>query len=121
MVAACHDDKQRLKVEVALRDFTDASQKLRDALSPFADGKNVFPADVAVATDAKRVFLEEAKIRLEVALTLNRDQNSTCSTVAIVAFTFVIMLATCIQACITFRGYDLAKSAKPIVCSETRQ
>lgn len=110
-----------LDVKDAFRDFEAASEKLRRAFEPFDDGKNQDPNDVAVATAAPRIFVEEAKARLDVALAIKRDRSSTRSTCAMVFFTLVIMLATGIQAWMALKGYDLAKSAKPVVCPETKQ
>jgi hypothetical protein len=109
----------RMGVKAALQDFESASNKLRLAYKPFDDGKIQDPNQVAVATAAPLVFVEEAKARLEVALALDRDRSSKRTSCAMLVFTLGILLATAVQACLALKGCDLARTSKPNG-SETR-
>lgn len=111
---------QQLDVETALKAFESASERLRTAFKRFEDGKTQDPNDVAVATNAPRVFVEEAKARLDAALALERDRSTTRSTRTMVFLTLVITIATVAQAFFALKSYALAKSTKPVVCAETR-
>jgi hypothetical protein len=113
-------DDESVSVEQALKDFTTAAEKLRTAYKPFDDGKHSDPAEVAVATSAPLVFVEEAKARLDVALALARDKSARRTTCLVVVFTCVIMGATVIQAGAAVLNYEASTAPKPCVPAEVR-
>lgn len=75
-----------IPVEEAFESFKKRAAGLREAYGPFDNGKNQFPSDVATATDAPRIFVEEAKARLEVALAMDRDRVGRRTTCAMIIF-----------------------------------
>jgi hypothetical protein len=107
-------------VEQTLKDFVEATGKLRRAYKPFDDGKNEDPHQVAVATAASMVFVEEAKARLEVALAVARDRGASRTQCLMVVFTCVIAVMTIVQVGMGWLNYQTVKTAKPVVCAETK-
>lgn len=106
-------------VKNALKDFESATAKLRKAYAPLDDGKNQDPHDVAVATSAPRVFVEEAKARLDAEITLAQAKNTQRSTCTMLVLTAVIMLAAIARAWSAYMNYALSKSANTTVCPKT--
>jgi len=107
-------------VEKALKDFEEATSKLRRAYRPFDDNKHQDPNDVNVATAALRISVDEAKARLDASLSVARDRSASRTTCVMVVLTCAITLATAVQACVGYLNYKVAKTARPVVCAETR-